>query len=472
MKSKEYQAGLKFLLIDAVNKLYKGEVYYHHSLDNGIYATIVTDKTISINDIKKKMKELVKLDIPFIHKSVGKKNAINYYLKKGYQEKATNVLNISNLSVSMFEFDGMYNYFYTHTMPKSSSCLTEFDIIPINNKDIVLTYSDFKFKKKIYQSFNNYDKWLNRLNINYVSDVNKIVSDGKIRDLIRKNDIMVDTHLYSIAKDIVMKKKRIVLIAGPSSSGKTTTSKKLSLYLSSLGVNAYPISIDDYFHEREDTPFINGKMDFESLEAIDINLFNKDLHDLLDGKSKDIPIYNFILGKKEYKNKVYTLTNNDCLVIEGLHALNPNLINIEDQSIIYKIYVSPLTPLNVDRHNYISTTDNRLLRRIVRDFKTRGKSAEATLEMWKSVRAGEEKYIFPYTDLADRIHNTAYAYEMGVLKVYVEPLLYSIDMNSPYYLEARRLLDKLKTFYTIPSEYVGEDNVLREFIGNSIFEEE
>lgn len=480
MNTKIYQSGLKFMLCNAVKRLYNGEVIFHHSLDKGIYATIISETIIDETETKKLknyMDVMVEKDIPFNKKVISKQEAYDFYTKKGQIEKANNILNISNLTVSLFEFEGQYNYFYSHDMPKSTSELSLFDLHYISENEIVLLYPsngeiNFVFRNKIYESFQQYDEWLNKLDINYVYDVNKIVAEGKIEDLIRKNDITVDNNLFEIAKDVVRKNKRIVLIAGPSSSGKTTTSRKMSLYLSSMGLNAMPISLDDFFVNRNETPLDeDGNRDYECLESLDLKLFNDTLSALLRGESVKLPRYNFILGVKEYDERESSIGENDVLVIEGLHALNPNLMNLEDNSVCYKIYISPLTPLNVDRHNYVSTTDNRLIRRIVRDFRTRGRSAEASLATWASVRRGEEKYIFPYTDTCDAILNTAYIYELGVLKVYVEPLLYSIKMDSEYYYEARRLLDNLKTFYTIPSEYVNEENLLREFIGGSDFEE-
>ena len=364
-------------------------------------------------------------------------------------------------------------------MPKSSGELKEFDLYFISDNELVLLYPtengiDFTMRHHIYDCFHDYDNWMDLMDINYVSDVNKIIAEGNIKDLIKKNDIKVDSDLHDIAKDICEKKKRIVLIAGPSSSGKTTTSKKLSLYLSSMGLNSVPISLDDFFVNRDETPLDeNGKRDYECLNALDVKLFNEVLNKLLNGETVQMPRYNFLEGQKEFsEDHTLTITDSDCLVIEGLHGLNPELLKLVDLDVVYKIYISPLTPLNVDRHNYVSTTDNRLLRRMIRDFRTRGRSAEATLATWASVRRGEEKYIFPYTDTCDAILNTAYAYEIGMLKVYVEPLLYSIPMDSQFYFEARRLIDNLKTFYTVPSEYVPDDNLLREFIGGSIFEEE
>lgn len=480
MNYKIYGAGLKFMLCNAVKRLYNGEVVFYHSLDHGIYATIISDCLIDeneLNKIKSTMNTMVEKDIPFNKKVVSKREAYDFFIKKGHSEKAENVSNINNITVSLFEFEGQYNYFYSHDMPRSSKEIPLFDLYYVGPNELVLTYPidgklNFTFRNNIYNSFRFYDDWLNKQGLNYVSDVNKIVAEASIRDLIKKNDILVDNEVFNIAKSVVELGKRIVLIAGPSSSGKTTTSKKMSLYLSSLGCKAHAISLDDFFVNRDETPLDeNGKRDYECLESIDVKLFNQDLRDLLDGKSVVIPTYNFILGEKEYKREPLTIGNDDILVIEGLHALNPNLLEEQDTSVIYKVYISPLTPLNVDRHNYVSTTDNRLLRRIVRDYRTRGRSAEASLATWASVRAGEEKYIFPFTDTADAIVNTAYVYELGVLKVYVAPLLYNISMDSEFYYEARRLLDNLQSIYSIPSEFVDEDNLLREFIGGSCFEE-
>ncbi len=480
MNTKIYQSGLKFMLCNAVKKLYKGEVLFHHSLDHGIYASIVADKDITraeIDNIKKCMHRMVENNLPFKKIVVGKKEAFDFFMKKGYSEKAQNVLNISNLTISLFELEGQYNYFYSHDMPKSTGLLDKFDIYYIKDNEIVLIYPmdnvlTFEFRKSIYESFHEYDTWVHRLGIQNVSDVNRIIAQGGALDLVKKNDITIDNNLYTIAKDIVAHDKRIVLLAGPSSSGKTTTSKKLALYLSALGYKALSLSLDDFFVNREDTPLgSDGQPDFECLEAIDLETFNQTIAKLLAGKEVKMPKFDFITGKRFYADKGECLGKKDILVIEGLHAINPKLISHELKDLSYKVYISPLTPLTVDRHNYVSTTDNRLLRRIVRDFKTRGRTAEETLALWNNVRRGEEKYIFPYTDTVDAILNTAYIYEIGVLKIYVEPLLYSIGMDSPYYYEARRLLDHLKTFYPLPSEYVSGDNLLREFIGGSNYEE-
>lgn len=480
MNTKIYAAGLKFMLCNAVKRLYDGEVIFHHSLDHGIYATIVSEKNINeaeLKNLKNYMDIMVTQDIPFNKKVVSKKEAYDFFAKKGQLEKAENILSISNLTVSLFEFEGQYNYFYSHDMPACSKDISLFDLYYISPNELILVYPingkiDFTFRNNVYNSFHSYDIWLNKMGLDFICDVNKIVAEGSIIDLIKKNDIMIDNEVYEIAKEVNKLNKKIVLLAGPSSSGKTTTSRKMSLYLSSLGLHAHAISLDDFFVNRDETPLDEfGNRDYECLESLDLRLFNQCLSDLLEGKEVILPTFNFLKGEKEFKRAPLKIGTEDVLVIEGLHAINPGLMTLSDTSMIYRVYISPLTPLNVDRHNYVSTTDNRLLRRIVRDYRTRGRSAEASLATWPSVRAGEEKYIFPYTDTADAVVNTAYVYELGVLKVYVEPLLYNIKMDSEFYYEARRLLDNLKAVYPIPSEYVNNDNLLREFIGGSSFEE-
>lgn len=481
MNIKVYQSGLKFVLINAVKRLYGGDVVFQHSLDHGIYASIICDTIIDKEELlrlKKYMDVMVEKNIPFNKKIVSKKEAYDFFSKKNQMEKANNALEIINPVLTLYELEGQYNYFYSYDMPKSTGELKLFDLHYISDNEIVLVYPldgeiKFTMREHIYKCFSEYDNWLDLMGINYVSDVNSIIASGHIKDLIKKNDIKVDSDLHDIAKDIITNNKRVALIAGPSSSGKTTTSKKLSLYLSSMGYNSIAISLDDFYLPNDRKPVLpDGKKDYECLEALDLDLINKTVNDLLAGNEVHLPRYNFCIGETEYDDKATKIDSNTCLVIEGLHGINPNLLRNVDESLTYKIYISPLTPLNVDRHNYVSTTDNRLLRRLVRDFRTRGRSAEATLATWASVRDGEEKYIFPYTDTVDAILNTAYSYEIGMLKVYAEPLLYSIKMDSEFYFEARRLIDNLRTFYPVPSEYVPDDNLLREFIGGSIFEEE
>ena len=310
-------------------------------------------------------------------------------------------------------------------------------------------------------------KWLSLMNASYVSLMNELVSSSKIKNFIASNEILFVEDILKACDTITASKDiKIVLIAGPSSSGKTTTMKRLSSFLQSRGLHPIGLSTDDFFVDREDTPKNEkGEYDYECLEAIDLKLFNDTLQGLLDGKEVEIPEYDFVAGKKVFKGRKCVLDEKSILIVEGLHCLNDDLIPYIDERYKYKIYLSPFIPLNIDRHNYISTLDLRLIRRIVRDNRIRGKNVNQTIGEWQVVRSGEEKYIFPYVYQADRIINTALAYEIGVLKIYAVPLLSSVDIRSPYYNEARRLINYMQTFYTIPSEYVPKDSILREFIG-------
>ena len=478
MNLKIYQSGLKFMLINTVKRLFDGEVYFEHSLDHGISGSIEANVPIdqnNLNKIKDYMNTMVSQNLPFEKKIVSKKEAYEFYKKKGYKEKAFNVLNISNVAVSMFSLEGQYNYLYTHDMPASTGVLQYFDLYYVDVNKFILVYPfngklDFTFRNKLYGTFQEYDDWSRRLGIPYVANLNNIVAQGKIGDLIRKNDIIMNSHINDIARDIIDKNKKIILLAGPSSSGKTTSSRKLALYLSSYGVNATAISLDDFYLDNDKKPVMaDGKVDYESIDAIDINFFSDCLNRLIQGESVQFPIYDFTTGTHTLDEPI-SIGEKDVIVVEGLHAINPKLISLLDQSVIYKVYLSPLTPLGIDRHNYVSTTDNRLLRRMIRDFRTRGCDAERTILTWGDVRTGEEKYIFPHTDTVDKVLNTAYIYEMGILKVFCEPLLKQIPMDSEAYDEARRLLDALNVFYPISSELIPHDNVLREFIGGSVFE--
>ena len=298
-------------------------------------------------------------------------------------------------------------------------------------------------------------------------------ADGKISDIIKLTETISSNKLLELAKEIYSKRStlKIVLIAGPSSSGKTTTAKKLAMFLKSFGMNPKSLSIDDYFLNREDTPKLeNGEYDYESISAINIDLFNDHLTRLINGEEVSIPTYNFIKGKGEYLGNRIMLNNDDILIIEGLHAVNEDLTKAVAKDRKYKVYISPLSDLNIDNHNMISNSDVRLLRRIVRDNRTRGYSAEDTIKTWDSVRDGEEKYIFPYQGDVNYVYNSSLIYEIGVLKLYAEPLLYGIDNTSVYYEEVIRLLNFLNMFVGIPTDEIPNDSILREFIGGSYFE--
>lgn len=476
---KEEKAGLKFLFIIAAKEVLNSEVTFNHSLDIGMRGKFMTKHKVTNADIKNitnKMVEYINGNYPILKLNVSSKDAINYYNRYNEIEKADTVNNMINETIVFNELLGKYNYFYTNIV-NSTGEINEFKIINLNDNNFVLIDNslnkrEYIHKKNIFDEFDKYHDWISKQNINYVCDLNKIISQGKIEDFIKKNDIIIDDSIMKIAQSIIRLRKKIVFLGGPSSSGKTTSSKKLALYLNSLGKNTVKISLDDYYKELEEMkPNEDGKYDFESLEALDLVLFRKQIIDLLSGREVVLPKYTFTTASKSFNSDSIRLGSNDILIVEGLHCLNDVVSKNIEKKYKYKIYVSPFMPMTLDRHNYISTTDNRLLRRIVRDNRTRGVNVEKTLATWNDVREGEEKYIFPFTDLADVVLNTSYIYEIGVLKVYVEPLLYTVKMDSPYYDMARRLLDSLKIFFPISSEYLASDNVLREFIGKSEFNE-
>ena len=473
------KAALNFLFIIATKEILKCEVKFCHSLDIGTRGRFITNKKINVDHLKaieEKMYEYINDSYPILKLNVSSKDAISYYKRFGELEKASNIENMINETVIFDELLGEYNYFYSNII-RNTKDIKEFKIVNLFNNDFVLiddykNKRSFQFKKNLFDGFNKYNDWIDKQDIHYVSDLNKIVSEGKIEDFIKKNDIMINDSIMKIAQTIVKLKKKIVFLGGPSSSGKTTSSRKLALYLNALGKKTIKVSLDDYYKELEEIiPDESGKRDYESLESIDVSLFKQQMGDLLKGKSVVLPKYTFTTASKSFNSDPVSLGHDDILIVEGLHCMNEKISKNIDKKNKYKVYISPLTPLTLDRHNYISTTENRLLRRLVRDNRTRGVNVEKTLASWQDVRAGEEKYIFPYTDEADVVLNTAYIYEIGILKVYAEPLLYTVKMDSPYYDMARRLLEDLKVFFPISSEYLESDNVLREFIGKSEFNE-
>ncbi len=480
-ESKLQKSGLKLVLCYVVKELYEGEVYFYHSLDQGIYGKFFTKKRLTktdVNKIIKRMNEIIENDFPIERLTVNRDDAIEFYREINELEKMRNIEFVSTRNLTFYKLLNEINYFYTE-MLESTGELLNFDLAYLGKNEFVLTdsidkrvYKGFVNKKNIYDSFYEYEIWSNALKIEYLADMNEIVSERKIDDFIKQNDIIHENKIYEIAAEIFDKGKKIVMIGGPSSSGKTTSARKLGIFLSTFGLNPIKISLDDYYKETKELPINEfGEKDIESPEALDIDLFAKNINDLFSGKKVFFPTYDFVKGKKTPSSIPTKLEDNDVLIIEGLHSLNEKFTNVLNNIDLYKIYISPFTPLNIDRHNYISTTDNRLLRRIVRDNRTRGKRADETLAQWPKVRENENKYIFPYTDNVDVVLNTAFIYEMGVLKVFVEPLLYAVKKDNPYYDEARRLIEYLAPFFPISSEHISNDNILREFIGGSTFNE-
>ena len=475
-----YESGLIFVLEKACLNMLNSEIEVKYSIDKGIY--IKTYKKITKEDLDKvsrEMKEIVKRNLPIQKNLVNRLEAIEYYKSTKSYDKV-NVLKYSvNTNVNLYRLMDIYNYFFSY-LPVSTGALKEFKLTYIDQNSFVLRYPNiyylnkipvYKHHDKLFNEFKKYDEWSEKLGIENVSSLNNKVTKGNVDDIVLLSENIQNNSLFKIAETIYNNKKlKLILLAGPSSSGKTTTSKKLELFLKGFGLNPIAISIDNYFVDRDKTPRLpDGSYDFESLNAINVELFNRNLKDLLDGKEVTLPVYNFITGKSELSDESIKLGEKEILIVEGLHALNEELTYSIDRKNKYKIYLCPLTVLSLDNHNRIRTTDNRLLRRIVRDNRTRGYSASDTLSTWSKVREGEEKYVFPFQDEADVIFNTSLIYELGVLKTYAEPLLYSVEENDPMYKEAVRLLNLLKNILPISNDYIPVDSIVREFIGGGYF---
>lgn len=477
-------SGLTYVLLYAIKKLYgdEADMSVQHSLDKGIY--IETNFRLTENkvkNIKEMMKSIVEADMPIIKSTVDRSEAIKYFESINDTVKAGIMTYVTYSYVTLYRLGNYYNYFY-NKMPSSTGKLKNFDLTYVKENGFVLQFpttyipdkiTTYKHHPHMFEVFQECRDWAKLIDVENAVDLNRVVSTGKINDLIRIDETLQSNRLLNLAREINSKRKeiKIVLMAGPSSSGKTTTSRKLRMYLESFGLHPRVLSMDDYFVERNETPKDkDGNLDFECLEAVDLKLFDKQIGELLDGKTIKIPTFNFVLGTKEYKSEM-TLGEEDILLIEGIHALDSKVLTNIPRSKKYKIYISALTELNIDNHNRVSTTDNRLLRRIIRDNRTRAHSVENTIAAWNSVREGEEKYIFPYQDDADFTFNSALIYEIGVLKTYVEPLLFSVPQNSPYYGEAKRLIEFLHLFLPIPADVIPQDSIIREFIGGSCFHE-
>lgn len=483
MGAKIYRSGLKFIYITAIKELFgiNTDVKLLHSLDKGIYTRIDLDLTVDIvKDIKAKMEELVSRDLRFEKITTSRKEAIKYFNEVKEKEKSSMYKQMTGDALTLYNLLNYYNYFYTK-MPYSTGIIKSFDLTLTKDKGVMLEYpSTYDMKippythiDQVLNVFKEYGRWADTLGVKYVSDVNNIVIEGKIKEFIELNEIKQNNDLLKIASEIEknLNNIKLVLIAGPSSSGKTTTSKKLSLYLKNKGINPFVLSTDDFFKNRIDTPKNeNGEYEYDIPEALDIDLFNEKLTSLIKGEETLLPTYNFLTGEKEYKHAPVSLKNRDLIIVEGIHTLNEMLTSKIDRKNKLKIYISPFTPLDLDRHNHVSTVDLRLIRRLVRDYRTRGYDAEETLKNWRVVRRSEEKYIFPYQKEADIVLNTALIYELGVLKTYAVPILFSVSYHSEYYSEALRIINFLKSFLNISDSMLPETALLREFVGGGYFE--
>ena len=479
--NKVYERGLIFLFISAVKEMLKKDVKVSHSIDKGIYCEILGDYSITETDIvnvKNKIKEYIDNKISFSKILTSRLSAMNYYDSSKQYDKSKALKYIIRNNILMYRFNGMFDYFFGE-MPIDSSYIKYFDISYINSNSVVLLFPNiyiegniktYEHPDKVFDAFRKFSDWGKTQGIDNVSDLNDFITSGKIQELIYISESNQNKRLFDIADSIYNNKNlKMILIAGPSSSGKTTTAMKLKAYLKSMGLKPHTISIDDYFLNRDETPKdAEGNYDFESVRAIDVNLFNDHLTKLLDGEEVVMPTFNFIKGEKVF-NKKLKLEKCGILIIEGLHALNDELtasINDENK---YRIYISPLTCINIDNHNRVTTSDLRLLRRMVRDNMSRGYNASKTLESWRLVRKGEEKYVFPYQNKNEVVFNSSLIYELGVLRIYAEPLLFSVKHDDPNYNEAVRLINLIRSALPISGENLPYDSILREFIGSNYF---
>lgn len=451
------------------------------AIGNGYYCSKAGDFEVTdelVARVKAKMREYVEKDLCIIKKSMPLDEANALFKKQKMTDKVNLFKYRGSSTVNVYNLDGYYDYYYGFMLP-STGYVQHFDLqkyedgfmLILPSKERPTQLDVFQPSPKLFHSMKMASDWGEMLGVDTVGDLNDQIKAGGFNELVLVQEALQERRISEIASDIVSRGGvKFVMIAGPSSSGKTTFSHRLSVQLRTHGLVPHPIAVDDYFVDREKTPRQpNGDYDFECLEAIDVELFNKDMCDLLAGKRVELPTFNFVTGKREYKGNFKQLGAEDILVIEGIHGLNDKMSHRLPTESKYKIYISALTSLNVDEHNRIPTTDGRLLRRMVRDARTRGASAKRTIQMWPSVRRGETENIFPFQESADAMFNSALIYELAVLKQYAEPLLYSIEPGEPEYFEAVRLLKFLSYFLGVSTESLPKNSIVREFVGGSCF---
>lgn len=483
--NKTYVRGMILVMLKAFYSEFGSEnidkLSVEYMVGNGLYCDYsgkvpITKKRIQA--VKAKMTEIITKDIPFYKRSIGTDDAIELFrhYRMFDKEKLFRYRRVSKANI--YNLDGFEDYYYGY-MPPSSGMLKYFDLMEYDNGFMLILPSrktptlvePFIPQAKLFETLKEANEWAKMLDIPNVGALNDIIAQGKMNELILVQEALQEKKISDIAEAIKSTgNRKFIMIAGPSSSGKTTFSYRLSIQLKAHGLKPHPIAVDNYFVDRERTPKDEqGNYNFESLQAIDLEQFNKDMTDLLNGKTVQIPDFNFVSGRREYKGNFLTLGPEDILVIEGIHGLNDALSYSLPRENKFKIYISALTQLNIDEHNRIPTTDGRLIRRMVRDARTRGASAGKTISMWPSVRRGEDENIFPFQEDADVMFNSALIYELAVLKQYAEPILFGIDRNCEEYIEAKRLLKFLDYFLSAPSESIPYNSILREFVGGSCF---
>lgn len=430
-----------------------------------------------VEALKEEMSRMVEKEIPIMKDTLTTDDAVKLFHDLGMTDKERLFRYRRSSRVNIYSLDNYIDYFYGFMVP-NTSYLKYFDVQIYGNGFVLMfpnentkEVADFTPSAKHFETLKESSKWGQTMGIGTVGALNDAIASGRMQEIIMVQEALMEQRIGQLANQIKNAgSKKFVMIAGPSSSGKTTFSHRLSIQLSALGLKPHPLSLDNYYIDRTLCPRdAEGNFDFECLEALDVQKFNLDMCDLLAGKTVDMPTFNFKTGKREYKDRLMTLGDNDILVIEGIHGLNDKLSHTLPSESKFKIFISALTQINIDEHNYLPTTDGRLIRRIVRDARTRNTTAEETIAMWRSVRRGEEKYIFPFQESADVMFNSGLIYELAVLKAYAEPLLFHIDKDSKEYIEAKRLLKFLDYLLPVPSEDIAKNSIIREFIGGSMF---
>ncbi len=430
-----------------------------------------------VEALKEEMRRMVEKEIPIMKDTLTTDDAVKLFHDLGMTDKERLFRYRRSSRVNIYSLDNYIDYFYGFMVP-NTSYLKYFDVQIYGNGFVLMfpnentkEVADFTPSAKHFETLKESSKWGQTMGIGTVGALNDAIASGRMQEIIMVQEALMEQRIGQLANQIKNAgSKKFVMIAGPSSSGKTTFSHRLSIQLSALGLKPHPLSLDNYYIDRTLCPRdAEGNFDFERLEALDVQKFNLDMCDLLAGKTVDMPTFNFKTGKREYKDRLMTLGDNDILVIEGIHGLNDKLSHTLPSESKFKIFISALTQINIDEHNYLPTTDGRLIRRIVRDARTRNTTAEETIAMWRSVRRGEEKYIFPFQESADVMFNSGLIYELAVLKAYAEPLLFHIDKDSKEYIEAKRLLKFLDYLLPVPSEDIAKNSIIREFIGGSMF---
>lgn len=474
-----YSRTLKMILYMALTKLYStADVEFIATINRNQYFVIhdMEITTEKIKKIKSKMEEIIAKRLPLIKRVVSLEEATVLYTESNDLDKLENMDNRLKSYISMYFCDGMYNSFYGALAP-DTGYIKKFDLIKYK-KGALLVIPNIHMEldsqirdTKLFDAYIEFNNLKEVIGVSNIGNLNEMILENKSNEIIQVSEAIHQRKLIEMIQDIEKHKNiKMILIAGPSSSGKTTFAQKMGVQLKLKGYRPITISMDNYFKERKDTPLgEDGKYDFECVEALDIELFNRQMRDLINGKTVELPEFDFLVGTKKYNGHFLTLKENDILVIEGIHALNPICTEFTPAENKYKIYIAPIVTLNIDGYTKVSSSDIRFLRRMVRDFATRGHSVEKTFALWGNVKKGEEKYIFPYVEDVNYIYNSSLIYEPSVMKTFAQPLLLQIEKTSPFYAEARRLYEYLNNFLPMETSNIPVDSIVREFIGNGCF---